>query len=36
LYLGPGSLISLGRLACKWCELGKDGKSNKFISVGVQ
>ena len=35
LYLGQGPL-ELGKLAHKWCELGKDGKSNKLISFGFQ
>ena len=35
LYLGSGSLI-IGKFACKWCELGKVGKSNTFISLEVQ
>ena len=25
--------LELGILARKWCELGKDGKSNKLISL---
>jgi hypothetical protein len=28
--------LYLGKLARKWCELGKDGKSNTFISLEVQ
>jgi hypothetical protein len=31
--LGP---LYLGKLARKLCELGKDGKSNTFISLEVQ
>ena len=35
LYLGPRSLI-IGKISSKWCELGKVGKTNKFISLDVQ
>jgi hypothetical protein len=33
--LGPGPLY-LEKLSRKWCEMGKDGKSNTFISLEVQ
>jgi hypothetical protein len=32
---GPGPLY-LGKLARKWCELEKNGKSYTFISLEVQ
>ena len=36
LYLGDRFPYNWGKLEHKWCELGKDGKSNKFISLDVQ
>jgi hypothetical protein len=35
-FVWGSGLLYLGKLGRKWCELGKDGKSNTFISLEVQ
>ena len=36
ICIGGPDLLYLGKLARKWCELEKDGKSNTFINLEVQ